>query len=210
MTESSRQALANLRDPGHFQWYLIPFFAFVCYVYFSEVERRNWSAILAGLAFWGMDWLLEVVNALVLHFSGYSAIWTTPDRSAFIILVGLNIEIAMMFAVAGVAFVKLLPPDPRQKILGLPNRWAIGTINCVFCVGVEVALNRWNALIWVYPWWNYYFPLLIVVFGYGIFMATAYWVYDMLSRRQQIATVAAIWAVAMGSLALFAGILGWI
>lgn len=39
-------------------------------------------------------------------------------RPAYLLLVGLNIEISMMFAVAGVVFAKLLPEDQTRKILG--------------------------------------------------------------------------------------------
>lgn len=52
MTESARQALSILRDGSQFQWYLIPLFALVVYVYAVEVERRNWNLVFAGLAYW--------------------------------------------------------------------------------------------------------------------------------------------------------------
>jgi hypothetical protein len=42
-TESAQQALSILRDGSLFQWYVIPLFAFVVYVYAVEVERRNCS-----------------------------------------------------------------------------------------------------------------------------------------------------------------------
>ena len=47
MTEASQQALAILRDPGQFQWYVIPLFALVVYVYAQEFERQNWSLVFA-------------------------------------------------------------------------------------------------------------------------------------------------------------------
>jgi hypothetical protein len=55
MTESATQALSILRDGSLFQWYLIPIFALVVYVYAVEIERRNWNLVFAGLAFWGME-----------------------------------------------------------------------------------------------------------------------------------------------------------
>ena len=55
-TDSAARALSILRDPQQFQWYVIPFFALVVYVYANEIERRNWDLVFAGLAFWGMDW----------------------------------------------------------------------------------------------------------------------------------------------------------
>ena len=53
LTESTQQALAILRDGSQFQWYVVPLFALVVYVYAVEVERRNWSLVF-GL---GLGWL---------------------------------------------------------------------------------------------------------------------------------------------------------
>ena len=122
MTESARLALEHLRDPSQLQWYVIPLFAFVVYVYANEIERKNWNLVFAGLAYWGMDWFNEIWNSLVFHFTSYAPVWGTPGKSAFIILIGLNIEICFMFAVAGIAFTKMLPGDKKLKILGIPNR----------------------------------------------------------------------------------------
>lgn len=210
MTESSLQALENLRSPDHFQWYLIPLFAFVVYVYFVEVERRNWNVVLAGLAFYGLEWFLEILNALWLHFSQYSAVWTAPGDSAFLLTVGLNIEISMMFAVAGVTFAKVLPKDKSMKILGIPNRWLFIVANSVFCVLVEVLLNAWGALVWVYPWWNWPNIWLIIIIGYSLYMIFSFWVHDLESMRTKIITVGAMFAVDVVCLVVFMGILKWI
>ncbi len=59
MTEHTLQALAILRDPGQFKWYVIPLLAFVFYVYTIEAEKRNWPVIMAGLAFWGWTGLTK-------------------------------------------------------------------------------------------------------------------------------------------------------
>ena len=73
LTASAAQALSILRDTSHFQWYLIPLFALVVYVYAVEVERRNWNLVFAGLAFWGWGavstvfylWLLKVAYDVI-------------------------------------------------------------------------------------------------------------------------------------------------
>ena len=210
MTEASEQALKILRDESLFQWYLIPLFAFVVYVYAVEVERRNWSAIFAGLAFYGMDLFNETWNALVLHFTDRSAVWTTPGDTAYLIFVGLTIEISAMFAIAGVAFTKMLPADKRLRILGIPNRWLFAVVNAILCVFVEVLLNRADVLVWEYPWWNFPNIGLIVLLGYLPFMAVSFWVYDMEKIRNKIATVLVIYAVNLAAISLFAGLLGWI
>jgi hypothetical protein len=210
MTEASRQALEILRDTSLFQWYVVPLFALAVYVYAVEIERRNWSIVLAGLAFFGMDLFNETWNALVLHFTDRSAVWTTPGDTAYLILVGLTIEISFMFAVAGVAFVKLLPADKNMKILGIPNRWFFAVVNSVFCVFVEVLLNRAGALVWAYPWWNFPNVWLIVLFGYLPFMAVAFWVYDMERIRNKITVVSALYAVDLAAIIFFGVLLGWI
>ena len=210
MTEASEQALKILRDDSLFQWYLIPLFALVVYVYAVEVERRNWSAVFAGLAFYGMDLFNEVWNALVLHFTDRSAVWTTPGDTAYLILVGLTIEISFMFAVAGVTFTKMLPKDKSLKILGIPNRWFFAVVNAIFCVFVEVLLNRADVLVWEYPWWNFPNVGLIFLLGYLPFMVVSFWVYDMEKIRNKIAAVLVIYAVDLPAIALFAGLLGWI
>jgi len=210
VTEASEQALKILRDESLFQWYLIPLFAFVVYVYAVEVERRNWSGVFAGLAFYGMDLFNETWNALVLHFTDRSAVWTTPDDTAYLIFVGLTIEISVMFAVAGVAFTKMLPADKSLRILGIPNRWFFAVASAILCVFVEVLLNRADVLVWEYPWWNFPNIGLIFLLGYLPFMAVSFWVYDMEKIRNKIATVLVIYAVNLAAIILFAGLLGWI
>ena len=165
MTKSAEQALSILRDASLYQWYVIPFFAFVVYVYAVEIERRNWNLLFAGLAFWGMDWFNEIWNALVFHFTGYAPVWGAPGQTAYLILIGLNIEICFMFAIAGITFGKMMPPDKKMKLLGIPNRLVIAVGGAAFCVFVEVLLNSIGALTWDYPWWSASAPWLIFLLG---------------------------------------------
>ncbi len=210
MTENARQALSILRDGSQFQWYVIPLLAFVFYVYTVEVEKRNWNLVLAGLAFWGMDWFNELWNALVLRFTGYAPVWGAPGKTAFLILAGLNIEIMFMFAVSGVIWSKMLLPRKEDRILGLPNRWFIAVAGSAFCVFVEYLLNSVGALTWDYSWWNRGAPWLIFLFGYLTFFVVAFWVHDMKSMKQKLLTVGSIWALDILALGLFIPVLHWI
>ncbi len=211
MTESASQALAILRQGSQtFQWYVIPLLAFIFYVYTVEVEKRNWNLVLAGLAFWGMDWFNEIWNALVLHFTGYAPVWGAPGRTAFLILAGLNIEIMFMFAVSGVIWTKMLLPRKEDKILGLPNRWFVAAAGSAFCVFVEYLLNSAGALTWEYPWWNRGAPWLIFLFGYLTFFIVAFWVFDMKSMKSKLLAVCSLWALDVLALAVFIPVLGWI
>jgi hypothetical protein len=210
MTDASIAALAALRSTENFQWYVVPLFVLVVYVYAVEIEKRNWSAVLAGLAFWGMDWFNEVWNGLVLHFTGHSACWTVPAGSAYVIFVGLNIEISLMFAILGIVFVKMLPSDKTRTIWGVPNRWFFVLFNSLLCVFIEILLNAADALIWEYWWWNVPFIPLIVILGYSTFMIVLFWVYDMASIKDKITVNAAIFAVDVLAIIVFAGGLKWI
>jgi len=210
MTKASEQALSVLRDAGQFQWYVVPIFVIVIYIYAVEIERRDWSMVLGGLAFWGMDWFNEIWNGLVLHFTGRSAFWTAPAKSAYVIFVGLNIEITLMFAILGIACIKMLPSDKSMKIWGIPNRWFFVVVNSILCVFIEVLLNQADALIWEYWWWNFPNVILIVLLGYVPFMVVSFWVYDMEQIKHKIMAVSTIFSVDIAAIILFAGILHWI
>jgi len=210
MTESAQQALSILRDGSLFQWYVIPLFALVVYVYANEVEKRNWSLVFAGLAFWGMDWFNEIWNGLVFHFTQYAPVWGAPGGTAYLILIGLNIEICFMFAIAGIAFSKMLPKDKKMKMLGIPNRLLFAIVGAVFCVFVECLLNAVGALTWEYPWWNAGVPWLIFLVGYLYFFLVSFWVFDMESVKKQAITVGAILGFDVICLVVFMGILKWI
>jgi hypothetical protein len=209
-TQAAADALHILRDAGQFQWYVIPLFALVVYVYASEVEKRNWNLVFAGLAFWGMDWFNEIWNGLVFHFTNYAPVWGAPGKTAYLILIGLNIEICFMFAIAGITFSKMLPRDKAQKILGLPNRLAFAIGGSVFCVFVEYLLNAANALTWDYAWWNVRAPWLIFLVGYLPFFLVAFWVFDMKSLRKKAVAVGGILGFDAVCLVLFGGVLKWI
>jgi hypothetical protein len=209
-TDATNLAIANLRSTDFFQWYIIPIYLLVFYIYFNEIEKKSWNIVMAGLAFWGLEWFLEILNALFLYVHGTSAIWTAPANSAFLITVGLNIEICLMFAFMGIVFAKVLPKDKKMKIMGIPNRIFLAFFNSILCVITEIVLNRWNALVWEYWWWNWYNPVLIIIIGYSLYMFFSFWVYDMPSMKKKIAVVSTMYAIDAVLLIVFMGILGWI
>ena len=210
LTESASQALSILRDGSQFQWYLITLFALVVYVYAVEVERKNWNLVFAGLAFWGMDWFNELWNSLVFHFNGFAPVWGAPGKTGFLILIGLNIEICFMFAIAGITFGKMLPADKKMKILGIPNRLLIAVGGSIFCVFVEVLLNAVGALTWEYSWWRAGAPWLIFLIGYLPFFLVSFWAHDAETLKKKMAIVGTIFTVDILSILVFGVILGWI
>jgi hypothetical protein len=209
-TESALEGLGILRDGSTFQWYVITLFALAVYVYAVEIERQNWSMLFAGLAFWGMDWFNEIWNGLVFHFTQYAPVWGASGKTAYLVLIGLNIEIMFMFAIAGITFAKMLPADKGLRILGIPNRLIFAVLGSIFCVFVEVLLNQINALTWEYTWWSASAPWLIFLVGYLPFFLVSFWVYDMENTRNQAITVGAIFSIDIVGLIVFLGVLNWI
>ena len=208
-TQTSLDTMAILRSAAPFQWYVIPLFALVVYVYAVEIERKNWSLVFAGLAYWGMDWFNEIWNGLVFHFTNYAPVWGVAKPSAYIILIGLNIEICFMFFIAGIAFCKMLPPDRKMKILGIPNRLFFAVVGAAFCVFIEVLLNWAGALVWEYSWWSDGAPWLIFLVGYFPFFWVSFRVFDMPTVRRKMITVGGILLFDAVCLGVFIG-LGWI
>lgn len=207
MAHSAAQALSQLRSTANFEWYIIPVLMMVIYVYSVEVERKNWSIILAGLAFWGMDWFNEIWNGLVFHFTGYAPVWATPTKSCYEILIGLNIEITLMFLIAGIACAKMLPKDKNKKIFGIPNRAVYAVGDSILFVIVETILNYIGVLSWEYWWWH---PFLLFLIGYLPFLVACFWVYDMESIKKKIIAVGSILSVDAAGLIIFGSILNWI
>ena len=209
LADFPKQALSILREPSTLQWYVIPLLALTFYIYANEVEKKNWSLVLAGLAFWGMDWINEIINSLILHFTEFAPLWCAPGDTAYLILVGLNIEIAFMFSIAGIIWTKMLLKDKNKKILGINNRLFIAIAGSIFSVFIEILLNLTDMLTWEYSWWNLKTPWLIILFGYMTFFIVAFWVYDMKTIKQKIITVGTIYTIVLISAIVF-GSLGWI
>jgi hypothetical protein len=203
--QGTEQALKLLRNGDNFQWYLIPLLAFVFYIYFSEIEKRNWKAVAAGLSLYATHWFFEILNALIQHFSGH-ALWTVPTGTSFLLLVGVGAELSMMFAAAGVIFAKVLPKDPNMRILGIDNRVVMAVGNAALFSVFEIFLAKTPAFLWVYPWWG---ALPVFVTVYVPFFLMSNFAYDWKPRTQRI-VIGSLALVDAAAMILFAGILRWI
>jgi hypothetical protein len=203
--EATAMALSILRSGNPFQWYVITLLALVLYVYINEISQKNWKGLAAGLSLYMVHWFVEIVNALIQHFSGH-ALWTVPTGTAFLILVGVGVEISFMFSIAGLILSKLLPEDPGMKILGINNRFLFAVGNAAFFSIFEIFLVKTPTFVWVYPWWGA-FPVFVTV--YIPFFLAAFYVYDW-TRRAQILFIGTLFAINAVSLAVFAGVLHWI
>jgi len=109
-----------------------------------------------------VHWFVEIINALIQHFSGH-ALWTVPAGTAFAIMVGVGIEISLMFSIAGIVVCKLMPKDPSWRILGINNRLVFTVANAAFASILEIFLVRTPTFVWVYDWWGA-FPVFVTVY----------------------------------------------
>lgn len=203
--EATTIALSMLRDPGRFQWYVIPLLAIVVYIYANEIQHRNWNVVAAGLALYTVHWFFEILNALIQHFTGH-ALWTVPMGTAFLLLIGVGIEISLMFSVAGLIMSKLLPADPKLKILGVNNRLLFTLANAAFFAIVEIFLVQTPTFVWVYPWWG---ALSVFALVYIPFFAAAFYVHDW-PRRWQVRFIGIFSAIDATLFIVFAGVFRWI
>jgi hypothetical protein len=201
-TEATRQAERLVRDPSLFKWYAVALLAFVIYAYANEVERGRYDIVAAGLALWMADWFNEIINALVLQASNTAPLWATTGPTAYQFLVGLNVEISFMFALAGIVYVKLLT--------AIPNRFVLALGLSIVSVAVELFLHASGTFHWHYWWWNVASFPVIVVFGYLWFYLYAAWVYDAPTPRKRWTRVGGLAAINVVMALVFGVGLGWL
>ncbi len=215
-TAASQQALEGLRDLTTLKWYVIPMLSVVFYIYTAEIKKAratgNWNAILAGLTLFGMDFINETWNGWVFHFTQHSAFWTAPGPTALRTMVGWNIEIMFMFAIAGIIYYNTLSGDRHARILGLPDRWFWAIGYAAFCVFVECLLNMGGLLVWEYPWWTRSLAGvgLIFLFGYFHFYVAIIIMLSLKSLRAKIWMVASLYIVAAVANIIGLGAMGWV
>ena len=203
--ELTQQALSILRTGENFQWLVITLLALVLYIYTNEVQKKNWAGLAAGLALYATHWFYEIINALIQHFSGH-ALWTVPTGTSFLLLVGVGIELSFMFSVAGIVLSKLLPADPKAKILGINNRIVYAVLNAGLFSIIEIFLAKTPAFHWVYPWWGS-LPVFITV--YIPFFLMAFFAYDWKPKTRPL-VIGSLFTVDALMLLVFAGVLKWI
>lgn len=209
MSEASRHALSILRSPEHFQWYVVPLLALVISVYVTEIQKRNWNAVLVGLLFSAGEFCWEMLNALILHFTGYAALWSTPGGTAYLILVGINIEIFLMFSVAGIILARGLPDNRKVRVLGIPNRFFVPFVLALLCTSVEILLNRLGVLVWEYKYWSWPHVWSVAI-NYSVPMFLMTWVHDRLSIRTKVAGLFVLIAIDVVMWVVFVNVLSWI
>ena len=213
MTEAARQSLVGLRDWSTLQWYVVPLLILLLLVYASEIReaRRtgSWDVVVAGLTLFAADFVNESINGWIFALSGHSALWLAPGPTALRTMVGWNVEIMFMFALAGIVYAKTIGPDPRARIFGVPDRWFWAAAFSLFAVLVEHALNRGGLLVWDYPWWNRGLAAgPIFLFGYFWFFAATKFAIERPTLRARFAVPVILFAVAAALEVVGMGVLG--
>jgi hypothetical protein len=129
-----------------------------------------------------------------------------PTGTAFLLLVGVGIELSFMFSIAGLVMSKLLPEDRKLKILGINNRLLFAVGNAAFFSIVEIFLVKTPAFVWVYPWWG---AVPVFLTTYIPFFLAAFYCYDW-PPKKQIIFIGVVAGIDVLAMIVFAGVLGWI
>lgn len=192
----TQSALEILRHPSlTMHWYTVPIFLVLFYILGREMHDKHYQVLAGGVALWGMDLFNEIWNSMVCFISGYAPVWGTPagvGNTSFLILIGYNIEISMMFLMMGISTCLMLPEDRKAKILGINNRVFYCIVFTTMAVAVECFLNFAGILTWEWPFWQRKVPWLLWLIGYLPFFATAFYVHDRPTLKQSIKCDAAI------------------
>jgi hypothetical protein len=208
MSDASLAALANLRSADNFSWSIVALFALTLWVYSATIRRGRGGEVLLALTFVLAEAVFELANALVLHFTGRAAVWSTPGETAFLLYVGLPLELVFLFSLLPLALFNFLPADRQVRVFGVPNRIAIPVAFGLLALAVEVTLNAWGAAVWEWWFWQRPWVVLPALTYIGLMLGLA-WLNDHLSTRARVVALvsaASVWAV--GHL-VFAALLGW-
>ena len=192
-SDLSKELIRNIvvRSTENFNWTFIFILAVVFYVYWSEIHKKHYEVVFAGLALYGVHWLYEIVNAIIAKASGYP-LWAVSNQSTtFILLIGVCWELSMMFSLAGIISFKMMPEDRTKRYFA---KGKFKGISCKLVVAIEMALlfalfesflaaTSNHSFIWVYKWWGV-IPVFITTYV-PFFLASNY-VPDMKPKARKI------------------------
>ena len=171
----------RVRSTENFNWTFIFILAVVFYVYWTEIHKKNWGTVYAGLALYGVHWLYEIANAVIAKAFGYPLWAVSNESTTFILLIGVCWELSMMFSLAGMISFKMMPEDRSRRYLA--GKFGKKGISCRLAVALEMALlfalvesflagTSNHSFIWVYPWWGV-IPVFITTY-IPFFLASNY------------------------------------
>ncbi len=191
----------RVRSTENFNWTFIFILAVVFYVYWSEINKKNYEVIYAGLALYGVHWLYEIANAIIGHFA--YPLWTVSNASTtFILLIGVCWELSMMFSLAGIISFKMLPADRSTRYFAKEGRKGIdcrlaGALSMALLFALVesfLAATENGSFLWVYKWWG---VLPVFVTTYIPFFLAANYVPDMEPKKRRRFLIGVWGAVAL-------------
>ena len=144
----------RVRSTDNFNWTFIFILAVVFYVYWTEIHKKNYAAVFAGLALYGVHWLYEICNAIIGKVTGYP-LWSVSNESTtFILLIGVCWELSSFiwvyrwWGVFPVFVTTYIPfflasnyvPDmePRKRKTFLITEWALVAILLIVLIPLGV------------------------------------------------------------------------
>ncbi|MGQ9536094.1 MAG: hypothetical protein ACUVT4_02530 [Actinomycetota bacterium] len=137
-----------MRNITNLQWSVLPLVAVPLYVYAREIQEKNYRTLLTRLAFAECGPLLEMLDGLVMHWTGRTALWVATGESSYLIFVGIDIEIILCFSIIWAAAARALPEDKEMKIPCIPNRALFAPTFGSLSMGADALLNRAGLLLW--------------------------------------------------------------
>ena len=188
-----------VRSTENFNWTFIFILSVVFYVYWSEINKKNYKVIYAGMALYGVHWLYEIGNAIIAHVFGYP-LWSVSNASTtFILLIGVCWELSMMFSLAGIISFKMLPEDRNMRYFAKDGK---GGISCKLAGALSMALlfalfesflagTSNHSFIWVYKWWG---VLPVFITTYIPFFLASNYVPDMEPKKRN-AFLIGVWGL---------------
>lgn len=184
-TEEAKQRIRDIivRSTENFNWTFIFILAVVFYVYWTEIHNKNYEAVRAGLALYGVHWLYEIANAIIAKASGYPLWGVSNDSTTFILLIGVSWELSMMFSLAGIISYKMLPKDRTKHYFSRTGDKPRKGIDCRLVGALSMALlfalfesflagTSNGSFLWVYKWWGV-IPVFITTY-IPFFLASNY------------------------------------
>ena len=198
--QATQDALDILRSGDLFNLSVIFMLVVVLYIYFNEFNKKNYNTIVAGLTLYMIHWFVEIINGVVQSVLGH-ALWTVPAGTSYLILIGLGIELNLMFAIAGVAQSKLLPEDPKEPMFKIgrfeiPKPLAIGIGNALIASIIEIFLIFTQSFVWVWWWWN---AVTVFIFVYiPFFVVSAYSYYWKPKKQRNFLIISALVNLVLG------------
>ena len=181
-----------VRSTANFNWTFIALLALVIVgVWIPQWKKKNYNAMAAAAALYGVHWLYEIANAVIGKVSGYP-LWSVSNESTtFILLIGVCWELSMMFSLAGMISFKMMPQDRTKRYLA--GKLGKKGISCRLVTALEMALlfalvesflagTSNHSFIWVYKWWGV-IPVFITTY-IPFFLASNY-VPDMEPKKRK-------------------------